>query len=294
MDKKVSARKREDKRRALFRTVWSYVLCLGAAALLFAYAFVHYDAETEANTYQVTTHLTDYALFTSRHGGITLQLSTEAGVFYYDVFYDSSPWNAVKEEERALTETLQPLADCRAEITVVVSDEKNYAYVTSYGLDALQAVEVRDAEEILFSCDGHNQDQKVRRIETIIAAGLLLGGFAAYRAVKRFLGACAGEPAAPWTEKKADSKKSGARIAGAGSCFVCCFAGAGGNQYIPPMSGAAGAAGAAFSGRSATRDSVVRTMEETDAAFSSALRQTLVGSTMPFSIMSPKVSCAAS
>lgn len=79
MDKKVSARKREDKRRALFRTVWSYVLCLGAAALLFAYAFVHYDAETEANTYQVTTHLTDYALFTSRHGGITLQLSTEAG-----------------------------------------------------------------------------------------------------------------------------------------------------------------------------------------------------------------------
>ena len=162
---------------------------LRATALLFAYAFVHYDAETEANTYQVTTHLTDYALFTSRHGGITLQLSTEAGVFYYDVFYDSSPWNAVKEEERALTETLQPLADCRAEITVVVSDEKNYAYVTSYGLDALQAVEVRDAEGILFSRDGHNQDQKVRRIETIIAAGLLLVGFAAYRAVKRFLGA---------------------------------------------------------------------------------------------------------
>ena len=71
----------------------------------------------------------------------------------------------------------------------MVSDEKNYAYVTSYGLDALQAVEVRDAEGILFSRDGHNQDQKVRRIETIIAAGLLLVGFAAYRAVKRFLGA---------------------------------------------------------------------------------------------------------
>ena len=111
---------------------------------------------------------------------------------------------------------------------------------------------------------------------------------------RRRPGACAGEPAAPWIEKKADSKKSGARIAGVGSCVVCCSAGAGENQYIPPMSGAAGAAGAAFSGRSATRDSVVRTMEETDAAFSSALRQTLVGSTMPFSIMSPKVSCAAS
>ena len=43
--------------------------------------------------------------------------------------------------------------------------------------------------EFSFSRDGHNQDQKVRRIETIIAAGLLLVGFAAYRAVKRFLGA---------------------------------------------------------------------------------------------------------
>ena len=32
---------------------------------------------------------------------------------------------------------------------------------------------------------------------------------------------------APRIEKKADSKKSGARIAGAGSCFVCCFAGQG-------------------------------------------------------------------
>ena len=39
-----------------------------------------------------------------------------------------------------------------------------------------------------------------------------------------------GEPAAPWIEKKADNKKSGARIAGAGSCFVCCFAGAGGGS----------------------------------------------------------------
>lgn len=189
MGKKVSARKRANKRRALSWTVWSYVLCLGAAALLFAYAFVHYDAETEANTYPVTTRLTDYALFTSRHGGITLQLSTEAGAFYYDVYYDSSTWNAVKEEKRVLAETLQPLANRRAEITVVVSDEKNYAYVTAYGPDALQAVEVRDAEGILFSRDGHNHDQKVRRIETITAAGLLVVGFAAYRAVKHFLGA---------------------------------------------------------------------------------------------------------
>lgn len=189
MGKKVSARKREDKRRALFRTVWSYVLCLGAAVLLFAYAFVHYDAETEANAYPVTTRLTDYVLLTSRHGGITLQLSTEAGVFYYDVFYDSSAWNAVKEEKRVLTETLQPLAERHAEITVVVSDEKNYAYVTSYGLDALQAVEICDAEGILFSRDGHNQEQKVRRIEMIAAASLLLVSFAAYRAVKCYLGA---------------------------------------------------------------------------------------------------------
>lgn len=58
------------------------------------------------------------------------------------------------------------------------------------------------------------------------------------------------------------------------------------HQYMPPMSPPAGMAGS-FSGMSATRLSVVRTMEATEAAFSMALRQTLVGSTMPSSIMSP-------
>ena len=59
-----------------------------------------------------------------------------------------------------------------------------------------------------------------------------------------------------------------------------------GYQYIPPISGAAGAAGTG-SFLSATRLSVVRTIEATDAAFCSAERFTLVGSTMPFAIMSP-------
>ena len=40
--------------------------------------------------------------------------------------------------------------------------------------------------------------------------------------------------------------------------------------------------------------SVVSTMAETEALFSMALRQTLVGSTMPMAIMSPNLSFAAS
>ena len=52
----------------------------------------------------------------------------------------------------------------------------------------------------------------------------------------------------------------------------------------PAMSPGWGAGwGAGFS---ATRDSVVRTMPDTLAAFSSALRVTLAGSTMPPAIMS--------
>ena len=57
------------------------------------------------------------------------------------------------------------------------------------------------------------------------------------------------------------------------------------DQYIPPMSGAAGA-GAGGSGLSATRDSVVSTIELTEAAFSRALRVTLAGSMMPEDTMS--------
>ena len=58
-----------------------------------------------------------------------------------------------------------------------------------------------------------------------------------------------------------------------------------GNQYI--MSGLGAGIGGFFSGMSATRLSVVRTIEATEAAFSRALRQTFVGSTMPSLIMSP-------
>ena len=63
------------------------------------------------------------------------------------------------------------------------------------------------------------------------------------------------------------------------------------NQYIPPACAAAAAAAAfaaaASSFLSATRLSVVSTIAATEAAFSSAERVTLVGSTMPASIISP-------
>lgn len=58
------------------------------------------------------------------------------------------------------------------------------------------------------------------------------------------------------------------------------------DQYMPPMSPPAGAAGAGGSGRSATRLSVVSTISATEVAFSRAERVTLVGSTMPASIIS--------
>ena len=58
------------------------------------------------------------------------------------------------------------------------------------------------------------------------------------------------------------------------------------DQYIPPMSGAGAATGAGGSGLSATRDSVVSRVPAMEAAFSRAERVTLVGSTIPDSIMS--------
>jgi len=60
-----------------------------------------------------------------------------------------------------------------------------------------------------------------------------------------------------------------------------------GDQYMPSMPPMPpGAGGAGGSGLSATSASVVRTMPLTLAAFSSALRATFVGSTMPLAIMS--------
>lgn len=153
----------------------------------FCLCIFYYDQETEKNTYAVTTHITVFSLLTSRHGGITIQLITESGVFYYDVSYNCWAWNAVKDEKQNLTDIIQPLVDNREPVIITVSNEKNYVYVMSYGLDALQAVEIQNSRSVLFSSDGHNQDQKVRKIETIIAACVILIAFMSYRAVMKCL-----------------------------------------------------------------------------------------------------------
>lgn len=64
-------------------------------------------------------------------------------------------------------------------------------------------------------------------------------------------------------------------------------------QYMPPMSGAAGA-GASLTGMSQTRLSVVSSVAATEAAFCSALRETLVGLMMPRSLISQYSSLKAS
>ena len=65
-------------------------------------------------------------------------------------------------------------------------------------------------------------------------------------------------------------------------------------QYMPPMPGLPAGAAGSGAGMSVTRDSVVRTMAATEAAFWRAERVTLVGSAMPRSIMSVYSSFAAS
>ena len=55
----------------------------------------------------------------------------------------------------------------------------------SYGFDALQAVEIRSSNDVIFSSDGHNKDQRIRKIETIIVACVILIVFISYHAVRK-------------------------------------------------------------------------------------------------------------
>lgn len=57
----------------------------------------------------------------------------------------------------------------------------------SYGFDALQAVEIRSSNDVIFSSDGHNKDQRIRKIETIIVACVILIVFISYHAVRKYL-----------------------------------------------------------------------------------------------------------
>lgn len=188
----MSTSKREKTKQQLafkrcVRCILSYGLCFTIVTFLFVYAFFHYDQETEKNTYTVKTYITTFSLLTSRHGGITIQLETESGMFYYDAYYNSWAWNSVKDEKQKLTDVLQQLVDSQNPVVITVSDEKNYAYVMSYGFDALQAVEIRSSNDVIFSSDGHNKDQRIRKIETIIVACVVLIVFISYHAVRKYL-----------------------------------------------------------------------------------------------------------
>ncbi len=108
-------------------------------------------------------------------------------MFYYDAYYNSWAWNSVKDEKQKLTDVLQQLVDSQNPVVITVSDEKNYAYVMSYGFDALQAVEIRSSNDVIFSSDGHNKDQRIRKIETIIVACVVLIVFISYHAVRKYL-----------------------------------------------------------------------------------------------------------
>lgn len=179
----MNKRKRQELRKKLFH----FGLCITIVAVLFTYAFVHYDQETEKNTFAVTTYVTDFSLLTSGHGGIVIWFLTEDGEYFYKVYYNSWGWNASRTKQQELTETFQTLIANHEAVTVTVADEKDYSYIISYGADAEQAVEIKKDDDVLFSIDGHNQDQKERKIETVIAASLILIIYISYQGLMKFL-----------------------------------------------------------------------------------------------------------
>ncbi|MDY5595328.1 MAG: hypothetical protein SPF59_06695 [Oscillospiraceae bacterium] len=175
------------KRKLLLKYLFRCVLAIIISAALITYAFVHYDQETKENTHTVTAHIDDFELLTSRHGGITVWFATDKGEYYYKVYYNSWPWNASREKQQELTEIFQDLIVNHEAVTVTVADEKDYSYVTTYGTGAEQAVEIRNSDGILFSIDGHNSDQKGRKIQMIIAACLVVVFCIAYQCLMKLL-----------------------------------------------------------------------------------------------------------
>lgn len=149
-------------------------LWLSVVISLFGYAIFHYDLETPENTHGVTTHITGYLLYTGKHGSITASITTEEGeYYYYKVYYNNNKWHASRDEKESLRTIFRELIDSREAVTILVSDEKNYSYIMQYGKNAQQAVEISTDSGVLFPIDGHNMDQKFRRIGMIVVASLI-------------------------------------------------------------------------------------------------------------------------
>lgn len=131
---------------------------------LYCVAFLHYDAESEHNTYKVTSTIKN-ARYDSDHYRSVAIFSTDYGTFYYK-FYE-------RAKAQEAFNTILYIQDNSIEVQLTITKEKDFANLVSLGtFDHI--VEIKDDNTIYFSIDSHNFDQGFRKTVYIIISKLVL------------------------------------------------------------------------------------------------------------------------
>lgn len=156
------------KRKKLIKRL---VVC-GVLLFLAAYAFVHYDPETERNTFSETGTITDFSVQSLRGGTIWIDFFS-GGQRYY--FVDGkgmipSEYRTSAERKSYYQNKFQGWVDCRETLVFISTREKDLTYV--YGHGRTHVVEIRCDGQAVFPISGHNFDQNMHRWELLIIVGL--------------------------------------------------------------------------------------------------------------------------
>lgn len=131
---------------------------------LYCVSFVHYDDESDYNTYKVNSTIRN-AKYDSDHYKSVAIFTTDYGDFYYK-FYDRS--KAKEDFDRILY-----IQENNINVQLTISKEKDFANLIS--LDGLEhVVEIKSENIEYFSINDHNADQRLRRVVYSTISTLLL------------------------------------------------------------------------------------------------------------------------
>ena len=144
----------------------------GILLFLAAYAFVHYDPETERNTFSEAGIITDFSVHHLRGGTIWIDFSAGGQDYYFVDGKGMVPpeYQTFAEKRRYYQNQFQDWADRREPLVFISTREKDLTYV--YGHGRTHVVEIRCDDQAVFPISGHNHDQNMRKWELLMIVGL--------------------------------------------------------------------------------------------------------------------------
>lgn len=162
------------------RTLMIQLICI---AVLLVFVLIDFEPDTMQSTYTYKTTISNVEYYSKKHVR-WITFDTDNGKAYYKLHSNSFYFERQQVEEDI--KTFQCLCDNNIEVQVRVSEKRDFLSLTD-NHDRLRVVAIEDDQQVYFSLDDHNDDQKSTKSFFCIVLLLWLACLLGYYRFMRFL-----------------------------------------------------------------------------------------------------------